>query len=691
MNKSIAYPKGFILITSIVLMFVCSSIIFAYFMRISHEYQRVEINIAKAKAKYNALSGFALEAYENMFFRDFITDTLANGEPADSVQFYVGGGIEGTGTIEGMGNYDSVSVRIRKTEGQLVRYGRALGTANYNNTFGKTLTLTDSVDITTKYLPTLNTFMYLTGAELAGGAPQIMYDGDRGTVSFRDDDEFDGGENGDFQTNGTLETNGPPNCPEFLSTVTLTRNSEGEINDPVLNGCNFSDVFLGEPPTDTSGTVCLPPPSFDQKKQFADFTFDATELLVSDGNAYPGGFQRDTLIMTELEFIPSGGFRVSRYKYLMPPHLDIDLTQANTPSNPNGNHLETAGLGAGFCNGLMEVDQCNQYKQALYRYHARTIENGDEEYIDSDVRGPHGMHHFDTHLFRYDPGLFGGSEFEPDGDSPNSTELTTVSYFPSEPVAIYIKGGPVLVHGTFKGRYTVITDEYMTYRRHAYPVNNASETPIDTIYCNIWLVGDLVNADATLSGSQAILDDVYLPDDKCKGGSKNGIGLVSGANVIIANTRVNGARSGSVGGLHINIHAHMIAFNESFTIQYWQNSTSYWNDWNQNNPYGGNPTTLADGNGMRYGTYANGSYLEDDDDRGNLYLLGGFVQLYRGYMFRNWQGPYAITPGIGMDKHYIWDDNMRCNALPLYPEKIECDNDSGPPQYDFEIAQFRIF
>ena len=94
---------------------------------------------------------------------------------------------------------------------------------------------------------------------------------------------------------------------------------------------------------------------------------------------------------------------------------------------------------------------------------------------------------------------------------------------------------------------------------------------------------------------------------------------------------------------------------------------------------------------MRYGTYANGSYLEDDDDRGNLYLLGGFVQLYRGYMFRNWLGPYNITPGIGMDKHYYWDDNMRCNALPLYPEKINCDDSAGPPQYDFEIAQFRIF
>ena len=40
-------------------------------------------------------------------------------------------------------------------------------------------------------------------------------------ISPQGGDEFDGGENGDFQTNGTLVTNGDPNCPEFLSTVTL--------------------------------------------------------------------------------------------------------------------------------------------------------------------------------------------------------------------------------------------------------------------------------------------------------------------------------------------------------------------------------------------------------------------------------------------------------------------------------------
>ena len=43
-----------------------------------------------------------------------------------------------------------------------------------------------------------------------------------------------------------------------------------------------------------------------------------------------------------------------------------------------------------------------------------------------------------------------------------------------------------MVHGTFKGRYTVITDEYMTYRRHAYPSNNDEITAEDLLdFCNI--------------------------------------------------------------------------------------------------------------------------------------------------------------------------------------------------------------
>jgi len=115
------------------------------------------------------------------------------------------------------------------------------------------------------------------------------------------------------------------------------------------------------------------------------------------------------------------------------------------------------------------------------------------------------------------------------------------------------------------------------------------------------------------------------------------------------------------------MHAAIFANNESLTIQYWQNSISswitsqnqdgYWNDWNVNsNSWGTTPTYLADGNGNRYGTLTG-----SDDDRGNIYFWGSMVQRYRGLMFRNTYGPYNITPGIGMDKHYTWDDNLRCN------------------------------
>lgn len=667
LNKS-----GFILITAIILSFVCSGIIFAYYTKISIENKRVNIKIVKARARYNALSGFALEAYENMFYRDFNSDSLESGF-ADSIKYY------NAGNIIGMGSYDSVSVRIRKNQsGQLVRYGFSMGFADYHTLWGNKLTFKDSMDIKTGSLPTLNTYMYLTAEEVAGGAPQTLYDGVRGSINFRQQDQFSGGNNGKIQSNGTLEmAGGTAGCPTFNSTVTLTTNDDGSVNSPDMGGCNPYQVFLGQPPLDTAKAVCLPPPSFDERKQYADYTFDAMEMLVNNGDNYTGYIYRDTLIMTEIEFLNDGGFRSTRYWYLVPPHLKTGVTSMI----PDGSHLETDGLGSGACNSTMAINECNQYEQALNRYHARTTANDTEEYIDFDIRFSHGIHNFDTHKFRYDPGL-SNPEFSP--NSNNSTMISNEYYFPTQPTAIYIKGGPVLVHGTYKGKYTVITDEYLTYRRHAYPINNAAQTPVDTIMCNIWIVDDLVNVDANSSGSMIGMQ----PTDDCIGGSDNILGLVSGANVIIANTRSNGARKGWAGDLHIKINAHMIAFNESFTIQYWQNSTNdYWDQFNNYNLYLAEITTLSDGNGLRYGNSTN-----DDDDRGNVYLWGGFVQQYRGYMFRNSPGPYNITPGIGMDKHYSWDDNLRCITPPLYPESIECDqsgNSSG--QYNFPINQLRIF
>ena len=48
-----------------------------------------------------------------------------------------------------------------------------------------------------------------------------------------------------------------------------------------------------------------------------------------------------------------------------------------------------------------------------------------------------------------------------------------------------------------------------------------------------------------------------------------------------------------------------------------------------------------------------------------------------------------------MDKDYNWDDNQRCNDLPLYPEaencSEECEINDLPEQIDFGIEEFRVF
>jgi len=68
-------------------------------------------------------------------------------------------------------------------------------------------------------------------------------------------------------------------------------------------------------------------------------------------------------------------------------------------------------------------------------------------------------------------------------------------------------------------------------------------------------------------------------------------------------------------------------------------------------------------------------------------------------MRRNCTGPYCDTSvnpfNIGMEKAYRWDDNLRCTRPPLYPPALTCEeaciDDDTPPQFDFKIAQFRIY
>ena len=661
--------NGFILPTTVILTMVGAGIVFGYYQKGLAEHHRVELKIAKTKAKYNATSGLAIKAYEDLFLEEVMLNN------SDTIRRYNGD------YIERMGSYDSVSIRIRKNKtGQLIRVAKSKGFSEVKTFWGNgSFMLEDSVLLVTEPQKTLATYLYLTASEKAGGAPQTMENGNRREVTFGSGDNLNAG---DIQTNGQLIMS-DFGCPVFTTTVTITeqcvQNPDGtydtEVNYPDLGFCNENQVFQGSPPLDTLPPVCLPPPSFDSKKAFADVKLNSTELLKWS----PFGM-KDTLIMTEIEFIADGGFFARRWWYLVPPHLkpNLSVIQASAPQADDLYGVTNPNID---CTNSIDLKTCDHYNEALYNYHVKQINSeGNEVLIDQDISNSHGFHHYDTHVYQFDPNN-PSSAF-----SPGSDNLLTEEFYPyNNPTAIHVEGGPVLVRGTYQGKYTIITDEYITYRRHAWSPNFSS--PKDTLWCNIWIVDDVKNVDATSWGSLYHVQ----PDEDCTGGSSNVMGLVSGANVFVANTRANGARGGLY-GTNVIIHAHIIAFNESFSMHYWQNSTQI--------PYGcGNGLSWNAGYGDCNGDRFGGNFSGTSDIRGTVTLWGGVVQKYRGYMKRNSPGPYNISPGIGMNKNYNYDNNLKCIDPPLYPESVFCDEQScgggisseDEKEINLKIASYREF
>ena len=67
-------------------------------------------------------------------------------------------------------------------------------------------------------------------------------------------------------------------------------------------------------------------------------------------------------------------------------------------------------------------------------------------------------------------------------------------------------------------------------------------------------------------------------------------------------------------------------------------------------------------------------------------------------MKRNSPGPYNISPGIGMNKSYNYDNNLKCIDPPLYPESVFCDEQScggesseNEKEINLKIASYREF
>tara|TARA_B100000315_G_scaffold260348_1_gene321038 strand:- start:11348 stop:13627 length:2280 start_codon:yes stop_codon:yes gene_type:complete len=282
-----------------------------------------------------------------------------------------------------------------------------------------------------------------------------------------------------------------------------------------------------------------------------------------------------------------------------------------------------------------------------------------------------GFHHFDYRYWlcddRYDP--VGCKEEETDKSYVYS-DRTFYSY--TGPEVIYVKGGPALVHGTINGQYTVVTDDSVEYRRH----DSTPGSPIyEQIWGNIWIIGDLRYEDSYSNGA------VIHPDD---GGTNNVLGLVAGGNVIIANTRENGARN-RYQGINVVINGAVMALHGAFISHYWQNSVQSAQCPSCAVPNASQPWfSLGDGRGGHRNPVlpetSGGNYTNNIDYRGFVHLWGSIVQQERGYMKRNAPCSNPIPGGdcytsedIGYDKNYNYDYNLIDEPPPYYPDQSTVD------------------
>ena len=674
--------KGYILFTTIAILGCSTALILGFYTSLSSKVLRLNYKIAKTKALYNAETGIAETAYPFLIKSAFDADTTLTGK---DVVFE---------NID-MGLYMDPELEFAD-DGQ--RIATVEGVSFILTSKGVLDSVKQKVNISARP-ESLSKYMYLTDSEKAGGAPcsfgppapAATSVDQRRFVYFGADDIMDGL----VQSNDDIALSTSTACADFQdATLYMTYDTE-----TIFNNCGgYAELFGSSANIDTvsSPPVKLPPIGYEILKNNADIVYDS-------GRKIGAGSFKDTLIMTDIEFNQSGMVNIKQWWYLMPPHLkagigesdlfipgpeDLDgvTTNTNGTLSYNGTTFNPNNTATG-CGNSSDIRTCRPYIDSLYHYHGKGYnvlanDNMPLAWINRDpdlegpitptASGPHGVNqHFDFESLN---GF---------GVPNNSSLLIDEQYSVTRPTVIYIKDGPVRVHGVYKGQFTIVTDEHTTYRRHAW--NSLFNVKEDTVWNNIWITDDLFNIDALglASGGFPNHSDgnltTYQPSEDCStGGSNNVMGLVSGANVIIANTAENGARGCTQGGCNITINAAILALNESFVMHYWQNTTNI----NRSETFSevGNVSGFTHdppwGDGRGPGKFGGNN---DTDKRGEIYLWGSVVQKHRGYMLRNSSSQYGdfFQPHqIGMDKNYHYDNNLFCTSPPFYPA-VEYDDGSG--------------
>ncbi len=743
MKKISLSNNGSVAPLAILFTFLSMFLIVAYLKQSSTIASMEKYRFAELRAQYVAEAGLNREAVDYLPFLSTNDTTLVGTQ-----------GIEFGEDPDGnpLGIYKNISCYTQLIEGSTRKefVAKSTGEVNYSSTVGSTVTVQKTVFMS--MVPSgFEEFMYFTNDEAPFGPNPSAF------VSFGESDVLEGR----VHTNSPTVTFSEFGCPEFTGTFTVTEPISYEGDTSCLDDMVDED---GVSIIDTVETIIFPPDN-----SIGILRANSTRVFTADDMITFSPAQKDTLIMTEIEFDESGGFWAAQWWYLLPPVVNADAnigfyydsTDAGFPPvevnslrlvNENGNDAYDPGedynnavsllVSSSDINGNDNTSAMNMFESGdevtiesengdkivlftiqspippsafppvwivpintflpitydgptdtgfssdepvtLSRQESSPSPNVDvpfnefqyfHNHPEQPLFGPvpmcqaDGFQHFD---FRYwlcgdDRYLsdacyedFNGNEVFDENDK--SFVLFQRTYFPySGPEVIYIKKGQVLVHGTVKGAYTVVTDDAIEYRRHDDP------DIVDQIWGNIWLIDDIRYEDSYASG------EVIHPDD---GGTDNVLGLVAGGNIIIANTTPNGARNRgntNPNSRHIVINGALMALQGAFISHYWQNSVQSGQCPSCAIPNNNDPqNSLGDGRGGHRNPVRDdnlpGNYTGNTDYRGFVNLWGSIVQQERGYMMRNVPGPYT-SDDIGYDKNYHYDYNLLDNPPPYYPDQ----------------------
>ena len=310
--------KGGILVSTLVVGLIGVTSILGFYSfsnSITHYYN---VRIAKIKAFYNAETGMARKGYEYLWKVDFIAGY---------------DGIEGEKIDANMGSYLKPSFSFDDYGN---RIAEVYGIHEIRTQSGKMYPCSVLVSLPVRP-QTLGIYMYLTESEEAGGAP-FVFDSpnNRREVNFGSNDILDG----IVQSNGQLVVS-DFGCPDFSDAKVHLTNST-----PIdLGACSsYEDLFGGwgsDVDTVSKPPVKLPPAGYNTLKTVANHVIEADIKITASSSI------KDTLIMTDIWFKPNGEYKVTKWWYLVPPHLKPGLSQEDL-FDPEATDLDLEGYGEYF-------------------------------------------------------------------------------------------------------------------------------------------------------------------------------------------------------------------------------------------------------------------------------------------------------------------------------------------------------